>query len=60
MLHRYKKYKCPDAKRAMDILDSNWIKEDVSLNDIDHLYEWINIVEDIFNLLNRQRWTMQK
>lgn len=48
-LTQYKKYKCPTAKEAMDTL-KDWIKENVSFEEMEHIQEWINILEDLYNL----------
>lgn len=48
-LTQYKKYKCPEAKECIDIL-SNWIKNEVTYAQIEHLQEWINLLEDLYNL----------
>ena len=42
-------YKNPTAKECMDELE-NWIKEDTSFEEMEHLQEWINLIEDLFNL----------
>lgn len=48
-LIQYKKYICPAAKECMDEL-SNWIKEEVTYDELEHVQEWINILEDLYNL----------
>ena len=48
MLTQYKKYNNPEMKECMDVL-SNWIKDDVTYEQLCYLQEWINILEDLYN-----------
>lgn len=49
MLIQYKKYKNPTAKECMEHLD-NWIDNSINELEIEHVQQWINILEDLYNL----------
>lgn len=53
MISIKEKYNNETVKQCLTYLEENWIKDDIDNLEIMHLYEWLNILEDISNLISK-------